>query len=52
MHLSRLSLMLADHHYSSLTDKARAGAGEKDPLFANTRRDTGALKTWTNTCWV
>lgn len=44
MHLSRLSLMLADHHYSSLTDKSEREQGETGyPLFANTRRDTGAL---------
>jgi CRISPR-associated endonuclease/helicase Cas3 len=44
MHLSRLSLMLADHHYSSLTEKSEREDGEKGyPLFANTRRDNGAL---------
>lgn len=43
MHLSRLSLMLADHHYSSLTERREREPGEKGyPLFANTRRDTGA----------
>lgn len=42
MHLSRLSLMLADHHYSSLTLKQHRLSGEKDfPLFANTDRKTG-----------
>ncbi|CAN7153009.1 type I-F CRISPR-associated helicase Cas3f [Pseudorhodoferax sp. LjRoot39] len=42
MHVSRLALMLADHHYSSLTDPrdARRVRGEKDyPLAANTRVD-------------
>ena len=42
MHLSRLSLMLADHHYSSLTEKSDRVAGEKNyPLYANTDRKTG-----------
>ncbi|MGF6527660.1 type I-F CRISPR-associated helicase Cas3f [Variovorax sp. PvP013] len=42
MHVSRLALMLADHHYSSLTDPkdARRVRGEKGyPLVANTRTD-------------
>jgi CRISPR-associated endonuclease/helicase Cas3 len=42
MHVARLALMLADHHYSSLTDPrdARRVRGEKDyPLAANTRVD-------------
>lgn len=44
IHLSRLSLMLADHHYSSLTRKQTRLDGEKDyPLFANTDRTTGKL---------
>lgn len=43
MHLSRLGLMLADHHYSSLTNKQDRVEGEAGyPLHANTRRDTGA----------
>lgn len=43
MHVARLSLMLADHHYSRLTDEKDRVRGEKHyPLFANTRRDTGA----------
>ena len=37
MHLSRLCLMLADHHYSSLTDKAlRVSVPQGYPLYANT----------------
>lgn len=44
MHLSRLSLMLADHHYSSLTETAdRVSVPKGYPLHANTRRDTGAF---------
>ncbi|MFP8967660.1 type I-F CRISPR-associated helicase Cas3f [Pokkaliibacter sp. CJK22405] len=59
MHLSRLTLMLADHYYSSLSSvkpsphaPADQGfikhpqrvSGEKDyPLFANTLRATGAM---------
>ena len=44
MHLSRLSLMLADHHYSGLTEKAdRVSVPKGYPLHANTRRDTGAF---------
>jgi CRISPR-associated endonuclease/helicase Cas3 len=42
MHLARLALMLADHHYSSLTDPGERLRGEDGyALFANTRRDTG-----------
>ena len=42
MHLARLSLMLADHHYSTLRDKNDRVKGDKDyPLFANTDRKTG-----------
>jgi CRISPR-associated endonuclease/helicase Cas3 len=38
MHLSRLSLMLADHHYSSLTgkDPGRVEVPRGYPLYANT----------------
>ncbi|MGB1908015.1 MAG: hypothetical protein ACPHN3_11795, partial [Spongiibacter sp.] len=45
MHLSRLSLMLADHHYSSLPpDSAQREKGDAgDVLFANTHSD-GELK--------
>lgn len=47
MHLSRLGLMLADHHYSSLegsdADLAQRVARNPDyPLLANTRRQDGA----------
>lgn len=42
MHLSRLSLMLSDHHYSSLTNTADRVSGIADyPLYANTDRKTG-----------
>ena len=44
-HIARLSLMLADHHYSSLSDQARntTTSGDIDyPLFANTDK-RGAL---------
>lgn len=42
MHVARMSLMLADHHYSRLSDEKDRVRGEKGyPLFANTRRDTG-----------
>ncbi|MCH8531617.1 MAG: type I-F CRISPR-associated helicase Cas3f [Saccharospirillum sp.] len=44
MHLARLSLMLADHHYSSLTASADRVTGDKEyPLYANTIRKTGEL---------
>lgn len=45
MHLARLSLMLADHYYSSLTpDSTERVRGDKNPLlFANTHKD-GSLK--------
>ena len=44
MHVARLALMLADHHYSSLTDKtARVKGQENYPLYANTDRKTGAF---------
>ena len=42
MHLARLSLMLADHHYSSLEDPLHRVRGESNyPLIANTVRKTG-----------
>lgn len=42
MHLSRLSLMLADHHYSSLTEQMRRIAhAPTTKLYANTDRKTG-----------
>uniref|UniRef100_UPI00258E92C4 type I-F CRISPR-associated helicase Cas3f n=1 Tax=Thauera sp. TaxID=1905334 RepID=UPI00258E92C4 len=44
MHLGRLGLMLADHHYSSLTDPtARSDLNPAYPLFANTDRKTGTF---------
>ncbi|NMG34920.1 type I-F CRISPR-associated helicase Cas3 [Azoarcus sp. TTM-91] len=44
MHLSRLALMLADHHYSSLTDSsARSDLNPAYPLHANTNRRDGSL---------
>ena len=47
MHLSRLSLMLADHHYSSLEDSSgdlaeRVSRTPDYPLLANTIRKTAA----------
>ncbi|WP_104203294.1 type I-F CRISPR-associated helicase Cas3f [Billgrantia saliphila] len=36
MHLARLALMLADHHYSSLTDKGRLPGAWATALYANT----------------
>lgn len=42
-HLSRLSLMLADHYYSSQAASPSLGDAEF-PLFANTDRKTRALK--------
>lgn len=42
MHVSRLCLMLADHHYSSLTDKAQRVIGQSGyPLYANTTGGAG-----------
>lgn len=44
MHLARLSLMLSDHHYSSLTKSCDRVRGEADyPLYANTERKSGEL---------
>ncbi|MCM2496230.1 type I-F CRISPR-associated helicase Cas3f [Burkholderia glumae] len=41
MHVSRMCLMLADHHYSSITDEALRGPYRNAgyPLYANTLRD-------------
>ncbi len=41
MHVARLCLMLADHHYSSLTDVAARALhlSQSYPLYANTRRN-------------
>ncbi|KAB7624018.1 type I-F CRISPR-associated helicase Cas3f [Alkalilimnicola sp. S0819] len=45
MHLARLSLMLADHYYSSLGDGDPREQGEPGyPLYANTDRASGKLK--------
>ena len=46
LHLSRLALMLADHYYSSQPSHERYGdkVAETHALYANTDRDTGALK--------
>jgi CRISPR-associated endonuclease/helicase Cas3 len=44
MHLSRLCLMLADHHYSSLTDESdfrRVSVPTGYPLYANTKGGYG-----------
>lgn len=41
MHLSRLSLMLADHYYSSLTGIGRVQGEANYPLWANTERKSG-----------
>ncbi|MHB8911745.1 MAG: type I-F CRISPR-associated helicase Cas3f [Lysobacter sp.] len=42
MHVSRLCLMLSDHHYSSLTEKAKRVSGQAGyPLYANTRGEPG-----------
>lgn len=42
MHLARLSLMLADHYYSSLSDPRQRVRGQAGyPLLANTLRSTG-----------
>ncbi|WP_434155782.1 type I-F CRISPR-associated helicase Cas3f [Pseudomonas sp. JZ134] len=45
MHLSRLSLMLADHYYSGLSPESpeRVRGDSKGPLYANTHSD-GVLK--------
>ncbi len=45
MHVSRMCLMLADHHYSSLDaqDATRTKVAPWGPLYANTDRKTGAL---------
>ena len=44
MHVARMSLMLADHHYSSLTDPRKRLRGDPDHrLYANTNRETGRL---------
>ena len=51
MHLGRLGLMLADHHYSSLTDPtARSDLNPAYPLFANTDRKTGTFNQTLAAC--
>lgn len=42
MHVSRMCLMLADHHYSSIEDEARRKPYRNDgyPLFANTIKNS------------
>ncbi len=44
LHVSRLCLMLADHHYSRIEDDARRKPYRNPgyPLYANTRKDQGA----------
>lgn len=46
LHLARLALMLADHHYSSEPSHARYGdkVAKTRTLYANTDRDSGQLK--------
>lgn len=45
MHLSRLCLMLADHHYSARSTLPECiSAPESDTLYANTDRSTGCLR--------
>jgi len=40
LHLARMALVLADHHYSSLQDPGQRVSGESGhPLYANTRKD-------------
>jgi len=42
MHVARLSLMLADYHYSGLTEQPPRLCGEDNyPLHATTRREAG-----------
>ena len=46
MHVSRLCLMLADHHYSSLQDDkdpARVKVPKGYPLYANTKSNSGGF---------
>ena len=43
LHLARLSLMLADHYYSSLPENPELGVAGF-PLYANTDRNTGKRK--------
>ncbi|KPQ25141.1 MAG: CRISPR-associated helicase Cas3, subtype I-F/YPEST [Halomonas sp. HL-48] len=41
MHLARMTLMLADHHYSSLTGNGRLSGKWSLPLYANTANVNG-----------
>lgn len=46
MHMSRLCLMLADHHYSSIKDDARRDLYRNDayPLYANTLKNSSTQR--------
>ena len=46
MHISRMCLMLADHHYSSIEDDARRKLYRNDsyPLYANTLKSSSAQR--------
>jgi CRISPR-associated endonuclease/helicase Cas3 len=43
-HLARMALMLADHHYSAQKETTIEWRSPNYPVFANTDRDTNALK--------
>ena len=47
MHISRMCLMLADHHYSSIEDEARRKPyrNAQYPLYANTVKNKSSLRT-------
>lgn len=51
LHVSRLCLMLADHHYSSIEDEARRKSYRNAgyPLYANTRKVQGAAPAFNQT---
>ncbi|MDR0226780.1 MAG: type I-F CRISPR-associated helicase Cas3f [Burkholderiaceae bacterium] len=51
LHLSRLCLMLADHHYSSIEDEARRQPYRSTgyPLYANTRQRHGMAPAFNQT---
>ncbi|MGB8377171.1 MAG: type I-F CRISPR-associated helicase Cas3f [Rhodanobacteraceae bacterium] len=50
MHLSRLGLMLADHHYSSLTKESdRLHRNPGYPIHANTRKDNDGRTVYNQT---
>ena len=46
MHISRMCLMLADHHYSSIEDEARRKLYRNDgyPLYANTLKNSSVQR--------